>query len=583
MCGICGFNWDDKDLVVKMADAIVYRGPDDSGYYNDKGISFGHRRLSIIDISAAGHQPMCNEDGSIWIVFNGEIYNYIEIKPGLMNKHSFNSKTDTEVLIHGYEEWGIEGLLPRLNGMFAFAIWDSRKQVLILARDRIGKKPLYYHINGDRILFASELKSMLQYQDIKKKADLFSLNSLLSYRFIVSSRTIVKGIKKLLPGHYLVFQEKKAIIHKYWDLHWVDSQPKGELYYTKRFSELFKAAVERRLVADVPLGAYLSGGLDSSAVVAMNANLRKDPVKTFTVGFNDGTDEFKHARVVADHFNCDHHEIVINYDDMTREFKKIIWFMDEPSTDMTNFPMYFLSRESKKHVTVINTGEGADELFAGYPYYQIGSSWIKHVPNKIKGMVMSWYYSPFKRKDIDSLLGKHSNYYPLLRYYLQAPVPAAFLNRLLFFDIKNELPNWQLHRVDRMTMAFGQEARAPFLDQKLLEFSTTVPTALKLNGLNGKYLVKQAMKGILPECIISRKKQGFTTPYFKWLKGDLLYLLEESISDSSNEGFPLNPDYIKKLIDKFKATKRHQLFSYTSYQLVIMLILKQWEAQYLLN
>jgi asparagine synthase (glutamine-hydrolysing) len=580
MCGITGFTWEDKDLLRKMTDIIAYRGPDDHGYYTDSNVSLGHRRLSIIDLSQAGHQPMSNEDGSVQIVFNGEIYNYKELVPELEKKHSFKSATDTEVLIHGYEQWGPEGLLKHINGMFAFAIWDSGKKRLFLARDRIGIKPLYYVNTKKGLIFASEIKAILECPEIKREINLNSLNSYLTYRFITSEDTMLKGIKKLLPGHYLMFEKGKINIKKYWDLSF-NVLDKSEDYFVKKFRQLMDECVESHLMSDVPLGAFLSGGIDSSLVVAINSKLRQDPVKTFTVGFGHETDEFRHAKRVAEHFNTDHHELILDYKEMTKALPKIIWYMDEPNSDITMVPLYFLSKFSRQKVTVVNTGEGADELFSGYQHFRVGSPSFKLVPNIIKRNVYSLYYSPFKsweRKDLFSSLPKEDN---SLNQYLTNKEPKDMLNRILLFDIKNELPNWQLTRVDRMTMAHAQEARVPFLDQKMVEFSATVPINLKLKSLDGKYLMKKAVKDVLPKEIVTRSKQGFTTPRDEWIKKDLQGLAFELLSKKRVQERKIF-DY--RFIDKIKekaSVKGDRPFRPYSYKLMILAMFEMWQQIYL--
>lgn len=580
MCSITGFTWEDKGLLRDMTDIVSYRGPDDHGYYSDKGISLGHRRLSIIDLSSAGHQPMTDKEGSVAIVYNGEIYNFKELRSDLESKYDFASQTDTEVLIYGYQEWGPEGLLKRLNGMFAFAIWDSDKKQLLLARDRLGIKPLYYARLEDRLIFASELKSVLQCPEIKRELDLDALNSYLTYRFITSDSTILKGIKKLLPGHYLVFKEGVLKTKKYWDLSF-NIENKPEQYFIQRFKTLLKDCVEKRLMSDVPLGAFLSGGIDSSLIVAVNSMLREDPVKTFTVGFGHETDEFKHAKSVAEHLNTDHHELFLDYKEMTKELPKIVWYMDEPNSDITMVPLYFLSEFSRKKVTVVNTGEGADELFSGYQHFRVGSNAFRFVPSAIRKNVYSLYYSPFKSWERKKLFQNPIKEDDSLKQYLNMKQPKDLLNRILLFDIKNELPNWQLARVDRMTMAHSQEARVPFLDHRMAEFSATMPVKLKLKNIDGKYLIKKAVKGLLPDHIITRRKQGFTTPRHEWIKHDLQDFAFELLS---KENVQKRGIFNYNSVEKFKrlaASKGDRPFRPHSYKLLILAMFELWCQIYL--
>lgn len=581
MCGITGFSWEDKDLLRRMTDIIAYRGPDDHGYYTDRDISMGHRRLSIIDLSAAGHQPMSDKEGQVNIVFNGEIYNFRELRALLEKKYDFASATDTEVLIYGYKEWGPEGLLKRINGMFAFAIWDAAKKLLFLARDRLGKKPLYYHIKGNQLIFASEIKSLLQFPGLKRELDVDAVNSYLSYRFIPSDKTMLKGVRKLLPAHFAVFLGGKLAIKRYWDIDWAVSD-RPEDYYVKRFESLFKECVEKRLFSDVPLGAFLSGGIDSSAVVAMNTKLRPDPVKTFTVGFNHETDETKYAKIVAEHLGCDHHELILDYHDMTKKLPEIVWYMDEPSTDITMVPLYFLSKFAKQKVTVVNSGEGADELFSGYAHYKIGSPVFNFVPSYVKKRIYYWYYSPFKSADREQYFSKRPREDTLLIDNLHSEQPKHLLNKLLNFDIKHELPNWQLARVDRMTMANAQEARVPFLDYEMVEFAASLPVNMKVKNITNKYLLKQAVKKWIPKEIIERRKQGFTTPMHDWFREDLLPIAEDVLSKKNiAKRNHINYAYVLKLMDSERRIKRTLPFRYTSFKLLTLLMLEMWQQMYL--
>jgi asparagine synthase (glutamine-hydrolysing) len=582
MCGITGFTWEDKSLLKRMTGIISYRGPDDHGYHTDKDISLGHRRLSIIDLSSAGRQPMTDKEGTVTIVYNGEIYNFKELRKELEKKHSFSSNTDTEVLIHGYKQWGPEGLLKRLNGMFAFAIWDSKNKTLFMARDRLGIKPLYYAQLGDRLIFASEIKSILECPDLVRELDVGAVNSYLTYRFIPSAGTVLKGIKKLLPGHYLIFSKGKMSVKKYWDLKFRIAQG-SEQHFVKMFRALLSDCVEKRLMSDVPLGAYLSGGIDSSLIVAVNSMLREDPVKTFTVGFGHETDEFRYAQKVAEHLGTDHHELMMDYKDMSKTLPKILWFMDEPNSDITMVPLYFLSQFSRKKVTVVNTGEGADELFSGYQHFRVGSDSFRLVPSFVKKSVYSLYYSPFKGPERRALFTKAQKDDDSLKRCLDTKQPKHLLNRILLFDIKNELPNWQLARVDRMTMAHAQEARVPFLDHRMVEFSATLPINFKLRKIDGKYLVKRAASNLLPKEILTRKKQGFTTPRDAWFRNDFMECAFNILSkENMRRRKYINTDYVEKLKQKVRKTGDKPFRPYT-YKLLILTMLEMWQQMYLDN
>jgi asparagine synthase (glutamine-hydrolysing) len=596
MCGITGFTWEDRALLKEMTDIVRYRGPDDHGYYTDSFVSLGHRRLSIIDLSKAGHQPMSDSEGN-YIVFNGEIYNYKDLKNELQHKYRFKSNTDTEVLIHGYKEWGPELLLQKLNGMFAFAIWDDNKKLLFLARDRLGIKPLYYTAINKGLAFASEIKSLLVIPELKRELDVNAVNSYLTYRFIPSDKTVLKNIKKLLPGHYALIDLKKSNKHvkagsgpdirirKYWDLVFDESRytDKSEDFFIKNFQSLLTNCVKKHLMSDVPLGAFLSGGLDSSLIAAINTKLRPDRVKTFTVGFGHETDEFKYARRVAEHLNTDHHELLLEYNKITAELPKIVWYMDEPNSDITMFPLYFLSGFSRKHVTVVNTGEGADEIFSGYPHFRVGSGSFRFVPELIRRNVYSLYYSPFKSWDRKKLFSGSVSEDPSLKNYLSDKQPKSLLNRILLFDIKNELPNWQLARVDRMTMAHAQEARVPFLDHRMVEFSANLPAYLKLRSLDGKYLVKKAASSFLPREIITRKKQGFTTPRDAWFKDDFMDVAFALLSKDAikNRGL-FNYSYIQKLKENVK-NKGDKPFRPYTYRLLVLALFEVWARTYIDN
>jgi len=575
MCGINGFSWEDGALVKRMNQAISYRGPDDTGIYTDKNISLGHNRLSIIDLSKKGHQPMSNKEGTVFISYNGEIYNFKEIREELEKKgYSFASDTDTEVMIYAYQEWG-HGCISRFNGMFAFALWDSEKKELFLARDRIGIKPLYYHYDGSRIIFSSEIKAILAH-GIEKAVDTGSFSSFLQYRFIASDSTMIKGIKKLLPGHYLVFKDGKISIKRYWSLSWSTGRRSLE-HYAKAVDKLLNDAVEKRLMSDVPLGVFLSGGLDSSLITAINARLRDEPVRTFSVGFGHETDELGYASKVSELLSTEHREIVLDYKQLTKSLPDIVWHMDEPNTDITMMPLYFLSKAARQKVTVINTGEGADELFSGYYHYYVGSSWFDYVPRIAKRTTYESYYSPFKTTERKQLLGNRAKDDRTLHDCLKKK--GHILSRILHFDIEHELPNWQLTRVDRMSMAHAMEARVPFLDHRMAELASSIPPNFKQRGLEGKHVLKKTALKYLPRDIIYRKKQGFTTPMHAWLKHDLEKFADKTLSES-NIRF-LNKEYVQRLIEKHKKIQKPRMLMRTSYQLLILTLFDVWHRIYI--
>lgn len=583
MCSISGFTWEDKSLIKDMNNVLSYRGPDDSGIFLDSDISLGHNRLSIIDLSKAGHQPMSNKNGTLWIIYNGEIYNFKEIRKVLERKgYVFFSNTDTEVILYAYEEYGAK-CLELFNGMFAFAIWDTENKELFLARDRIGIKPLYYLISDKNLIFSSEIKGIIQYK-FKKEIDLESLNSYLTFKFIPFNRTMVKRIRKLLPGYYAIFKDGKISIKKYWNIEWKLENLSFE-YFLKRINELLLSSVNYRLISDVPLGAYLSGGLDSSLIVAINSKLRKNAVNTFTVGYGEVTDELKYANKVSDYLSTNHHELILDYKNITRNIPTIIWHMDDPNSDITMVPIYFLSKFSKEKITVINTGEGPDELFSGYPPYKLGADICKPIPTFFKKFIYKWYYSPFKHRqkmNLFNILTNKMNY--MDSYFIKShskQIPDVFLNKLLNFDIKNELPNLQLARMDRMAMAHSMEARVPFLDHRIVELSVKLPTRFKQYNFTGKYILKKLALKYLPKEIVYRKKQAFTTPMHSWIKDSLEDIIESILFDNKKAFF--NYDNIKKLILKHKKSKKQLPFIYNSFQLLTILFLDIWYEIYINN
>jgi asparagine synthase (glutamine-hydrolysing) len=594
MCGICGIvGFEDKNLLKKMCDVISHRGPDDSGMYLNTNIALGHRRLSIIDLKS-GHQPIHNEDESIWIIYNGEVYNYLELRKDLEKQgHKFYTSSDTEVAVHLYEEFG-DFCVKRLRGMFAFAIWDSNKEKLLLARDRIGIKPLYYTIHDGNFLFSSEIKSILQYEELKRGLNYTSLHHFFTYRVSTDSETIIKDIKKLLPGHILIFMNRKIKINQYWSLNIDPLSGKAEKYFFKRFQELLEESVRMRLMSDVPLGAYLSGGVDSSSVVSLMSSLVDDPIKTISVGFGEPTDELEHAQLVADHFGTDHHELMVQYDNVPKLLPKIIWHMDEPVADPAIVPTYLMSELAKKHVTVILTGEGADELFAGYPKHKIMSPYLKFIPESIRRKIYSYFppsmvFTEKEKRELysDRLLyntkGEKSTEEYDKRYFKNTNM-HGLLNQALEYEIKFWLPNYLLMKVDKMTMAHAVEARVPFLDHKLVEFSGTLPSNLKLRGLTGKYILRKSMSNILPNTIVKRKKHAFQVPLAKWFKGELKEVALQILSDFSlpNTDY-FDRVYIQNIFKKYEESRNPLNKLRYCHQLWVLLVFALWHQIYIKN
>jgi len=558
MCGIVGiFGFTDKHLLFQMNNMIKHRGPDDYGYYIDDKICLGNRRLSIIDLKK-GKQPIHNEDKTIWITFNGEIYNFNELKEKIQKNHKFYTNTDTETILHVYEEFG-ENFVKYLNGMFSFALWDSNKKTLFLVRDRIGIKPLYYTIIDGYILFSSEIKSLLQYKELERKIDFQSLYNYLSFRYVPGNKTILENIYRLEPGCMLICKLKKEKIEikkkRYWSLNF-DVKHNTKEFYINKIRKMLQTSVEMRLISDVKLGAYLSGGIDSSSVVAFMAKSLKDPVKTFTVGFGEETDELKYAKIISETFGTDHKELVVEVKNVPKELKNIVWYLDEPVADPAAIPTYFMSKVTKRYVTVLLTGEGADEQFAGY-YQRYSLMSKKFLP--FKKLIYKRLVSTFtERSKRHAIKLKNLKTFKTHIDFIKAEMPTYK------FEMTDWLPNDLLLKVDRMTMAHSLEARVPYLDHNFVQFNLSIPMRFKIRKGTEKYILKEALKDILPKSIIERRKHSFSVPLSKWFKKE--NLLE-----------PLyNSEFFKKeYIEKIKNKKPRQLYS--------MLIFELWYRIFILN
>ena len=599
MCGICGFNFEDKKLLKAMTDEIKHRGPNSAGYYTDKGISLGSRRLSIIDLSSAGNQPIYNEDKSIALIFNGEIFNFKEIRHKLEKKHSFKSNTDGEVIVHSYEEYGTD-CLQHFNGFWGFALYDAKKKILFISRDRLGLKPLYYYYDGHKLIFASELKCILKDKSVKRRISYDALSYYLTYRYIPSDLTIFNGIKKLKPGHYMILdlKAKKLKIEEYWNIP-IQIKNSNEDAIQKEIISLLQDSVTKRLISDVPLGVYLSGGIDSSSIVAMMKQ-STDDIKSYSLAFeHDKTgNELSYAKKVSQHFGTKHKEITIDVD-IIKDMPKIVWHLDEPMCDPAAVPVYYLSKEAKKSVTVILTGDGADELFAGYDQYKflmLGHK-LRHMPVPLKKFVPKsiklvpkklldkiYKYSSAtghmmfdrvgnllldinsnKAKAYTDVLGifddnekkelvnfKFEPHYDDMNKEFFSK--GDFVTQLTYFDAKNYLPEDLLMKPDKMCMAHSIEARVPYLDYRLVEYSFSIPPNLKLRGNTTKYILKKALKSYLPRDIIHRKKQPFHMPLDEWFaKGLKDYFYELLQSDINSRLF--NKNYIKKIFDRYENSK----------------------------
>lgn len=641
MCGIVGFNWEEKALLKRMSDRIIYRGPDDVAYYSDDKVSLGMRRLSIIDLKK-GIYPITNESGEVFTVFNGEIYNFKELRNFLIKKgHSFKTSCDGEVIVHAYEEYG-EDFVKHLNGMFAIALYDSKKQTLMLIRDRLGIKPLYYYAHGKKLMFASEIKSILEYDEFKKEVNLEALNNYLSLRYNPLEETFFKGVKRILPGHLLKLNLKTSAyeIKKYWDIDInFDSKTQSSKYYEERLRELLKDSVQKMLISDVPLGVFLSGGIDSSAIVAMIHELRKEgemngetgndaPIRTYNVSFLHGekVNESKYAKQVSELFGTEHQEFMIE-PDVCELLPKIAWQTDEPLADPALIPLYLLSESAKKTSTVVLTGDGGDELFAGYEHHRflkaanmaskvslykpIGKTLSRALPlkvwdkfhkyssdlgkeaytrgdeviNNIKHNKAKAYYSligVFSDSERQLLLNEEQyediDYDKLNSEYFESKKSSnnQYMQQLLLFDTKRILAENFLMKTDRMTMAQSIEARVPLLDHRMAEFAFHMPPQLKLQGINGtKHILKKSLVGKLPKEILYRKKQSFNMPIENWLNTELKDMVDQMLA---KERLPpmLNHDYVTKIQQKYSTGKL-----YYARQLWSLLTFTLWYRKYM--
>ncbi|HVH30694.1 MAG TPA: asparagine synthase (glutamine-hydrolyzing) [bacterium] len=589
MCGIVGILSLSGQPVAQneiraMCAALIHRGPDDEGCYIGHGVGLGMRRLSIIDL-ASGHQPICNEDGSVWVVFNGEIYNFRELRHELESRgHRFTSETDTEAIVHLYEEYGSH-FVDRLRGMFAFALWDARRQQLVLARDRLGIKPLYYTESGGRLVFASELKAILQLPSIDRRLNWRAVQHLFTWSTTPATESILEGIRKLEPGHVLIARHGNAPrLERYWDVRFAPDYGRSEAYFLERLQELLYETVRLHLVSDVPLGAFLSGGIDSSSVVAMMARAGSRPIKTFSIGFADQDySELAYARLVADAFGTDHHELVLE-PDVIKDLDNLVWFLDEPFGDSSAIPTYMVSKLAAQHVTVVLSGDGGDELFAGYDRYLVEERErrFRFIPDPLRGALRTMttllpaglrgrnflrhILLPYPERYLDTvaLFGKakqrtlfRPDVLELVTGHDPWGAPARWLSdggdhwlsALQNLDLHTYLPLDILTKVDRMTMAHSIEARPPLLDHKLVEFAATIPPDLKLHRGVTKSIFKRALRGILPDPVIDRPKRGFAIPLGRWFRGQLHQFVRELLlSETSRRRGIFNPGYVEDLI-----------------------------------
>jgi len=581
MCGITGvLQFSDNarvepGIVRRMCDVMAHRGPDDDGVYTNGPVGLGMRRLSIVDL-ATGHQPLSNEDGSLWIVFNGEIYNHAELRPQLEARgHIYRTHSDTETIVHLYEEYGHD-CAQHLRGMFAFAIWDTRRQQLFIARDRLGIKPLYYHLTAEHFVFGSEVKVVLAHPGIDPEFRRAVLPEYLAFGYLSGEETFYHGIRKLMPGHWMEVDSRGQVnIQRHWDLSITPGDSfRSEADYIRAYRDLLEQAVRSHLMSDVPLGVFLSGGIDSSAVAALMTRIRGTPVETFSVGYTeDAYSELPYARIVAQHLKSIHHEVLLGQQDFFDTLPHLIWHEDEPIVWPSSVPLYFVARLARDRVKVVLTGEGSDETLAGYTRYAFtlkNAAWDRIYRSVTPGAIRNWirgsianstlisatmrrklshtflarngnswasfyfdnFFSAFSESEQAALFSRElaqefapgTPYQHVLEYWDHSS--GKMLQRLLYTDIKTYLLEL-LMKQDNMSMAASIESRVPFLDHLLVEFATNIPENLQLGGFAGKRILKKAVEDLLPHSILYRPKLGFPTPWSRWLAGPQLEIIRD--------------------------------------------------------
>jgi asparagine synthase (glutamine-hydrolysing) len=610
MCGIAGIvsaerlDADAPARALQMRDVITHRGPDEAGLHGDAHALLAHRRLSIVDLST-GQQPLSNEDGTVWVAFNGEIYNHADVRAELCARgHRYATKSDTETIVHAYEEWG-EACVDRFRGMFAFAIWDAPNQRLLLVRDRLGIKPLYWCQRGSLLLFASEIKALLASGLVAAEPNYAVLPELLGTRYTSDDATLFKGVKKLLPGHTLTFERGRLVTRQYWDVPSRTTEGPGAATTAQpqqvvaRFRELLEESVRLRLMSDVPLGMFLSGGIDSSAIAAIMARQIDRPLQTFSVAFRDRAfNELDYAREVARAIGAQPHEIVIDDRDFFDALPRLVWHEDEPIAHPSSVPLYFVSELARQHVTVVLTGEGSDELLAGYGKYprialnwRAGGVYQRVLPSALRGAIAQGVVPRLPRRlaryatrsflamerSAESMLfdnfaairlhDQHQLLAPDLRatatpgaaygaslaYFNNRNGASTFLDRVLYTDLKTYLVEL-LMKQDQMSMAASIESRVPFLDHRLVEFAAALPDVWKLRGWTTKRILREAMRGLLPESILNRPKMGFPVPFAAWTRGGWNAVAREVLLDRrSRERGLLEPRAVEALLTAHAA------------------------------
>ncbi|MCP5099847.1 MAG: asparagine synthase (glutamine-hydrolyzing) [Chloroflexi bacterium] len=626
MCGICGVvsrfgnQPVSENLLRHMNDTMQHRGPDDAGHYLDEQAGLAMRRLSIIDLSS-GHQPIPNEDKTIWIVFNGEIYNYLEIRHGLEEKgHQFVTNSDTEAIVHAYEEYGDE-CVQHLNGMFGFAIWDTRRRRLLLARDRVGIKPMYYHLSPTHFIFGSELKAVIANPGTPREIDFVAMDQFLTLEYIPSPRTIFKNIHKLPPGHRLILEDDTARVEQYWNVE-AQELPKGDEACIEALTELIRDAVKIRLMSDVPLGAFLSGGIDSSTIVSFMSELSNTPVNTFSIGFGDPTyNELPYARMVAEAYGTKHHEEFLEADINDLAMRLVSQF-DEPFGDFSIFPTFLVSEVARRQVTVSLSGDGGDEIFGGYDtyvaqgmdakYYGRLPRWLRQkaiprmldiVPpqpakkgliNKAKRFVeggalpSAWGHTRWMMFMHDQ--DKSQLYSPDVRQAINGDTPGGLMARYFgeapqsnslaqqqYVDVKTYMVDNILVKVDRMSMAASLEARVPLLDHRIVEFGLNLPAHLKMNGDETKVIIRRIMADRLPKAVLNKPKEGFSIPLKHWLRNDLRPLMQDLLSPEvvRRRGY-FSPETVTRWVMEHHAKQANH-----SHRLWALMVFELWHRQVL--
>ena len=623
MCGIAGFVEssrptspfradESRALVHRMCDVIRHRGPDDEGVWVADGVALGMRRLSIIDLST-GHQPIHNEDQTVWIVFNGEIYNFRELRLELEGAgHRFYTSTDTEVIVHAYEQWG-KAAIARLRGMFGLAIWDTRSRTLMVARDRIGIKPMYYATTNGRLYFGSELKSLLEAPDLPRDLDAAALDHYLSFLYTPRDGSIFKSVRKLPPGHLMTWCGGRLTIERYWQMAATETFTGSEEEAVHQLRAVLSDAVRSHMVSDVPLGAFLSGGVDSSLVVGLMSELSSARVKTFSIGFDEPAfDELEHARRVADHFGTEHHEFVVKPDGVGI-LDKLISHFDEPFADSSAIPTWYVSEMARRHVTVVLSGDGGDELFGGYdrylphprvaafdryspralrrvaalaakrlPHGARGKNFLRHVGRDEQGRYLdairffgadekSALLTPELQRAID---GPDAETRLARHFERLASLPWA--SQMMRFDAETYLPEDILTKVDRMSMAHSIESRVPLLDNEVIAFAATLPAGMKIKNGRRKHVLKEVAATLLPRDIIDRKKQGFGVPLGTWFRGHLRELFADTLlSPTALQRGYFQPAFVNRIVAEHLAgTRDHTL------RLWQLLVFERWHREY---